>query len=130
VPSFYEEAISDVRELLAEFGTTTDLLLYSSEPADSDFPEDGPAAPTVADTASVLAVFVPLSSTSELGISKMIDGDLLKRCSEVLITEVAEGKDLTSYTKIRDEGVLYGIEWAYALRPANVTVLYAFGVKR
>ena len=80
-------------------------------------------------TTSVPAVFVPPSGFA-LGI-KFISEDLLKRCSQVcLVAPHADGVDLSGTQKIVDGSASWTIEWIEVLRPGDLVLLYAFGVKR
>jgi hypothetical protein len=82
-------------------------------------------------TTSVAGVFVPVSQSASLGFSAEI-GDLLKRYSQMVITEVGtdDPEGLGKYHILSDGDQDYAVEYVERLRPADKTILYFFGVKR
>lgn len=84
-----------------------------------------PTAPVALGEA--LAVFVPHKGF-EFG-SDFVSDELLMKVDEVCM--VAGGNDaFDTATHMTDEGVEYKIHWTQRLRPADTTILYAFGICR
>ena len=122
----YATLASDVLELINETGREVTLVRISGTPADPARPWAGGNAPdTVLGTPR--ATFVPYKGF-EFG-TDIVDDELLKSVDEVCLIAGASG-DFDKADKILDEGVGYKIQWARRLRPAGVTLLYAFGINR
>lgn len=74
---------------------------------------------------------VVVSAGSLLG-ARMVSDDLLRRVEKVAI--VAPGPDMQDdlkvYGQVIDETVTWSAEWVEELKPADVRMLYYFGLKR
>lgn len=112
--------------LIAKHGRSVVIQKMASAPADATKPWEGPAVPTVGQTANAMAVFLPVSSASEFGLAT-VDDSLLKRTEQLaLIQPVQEG--LQFFDRILDGSLYQRIIWWEALKPADQTVLYAAGL--
>ena len=123
---FYDEMIAVAQELIEEFGRPVTLQKLGKATTGSPTPWTGPGSPTVIESLPVAACFVPPSG---LDLGKLgITDDMLKRVSQVaLVSPIQE--NLERMDTLLDN-VVYKVEWVQVLKPADQTVLYAFGVKR
>lgn len=122
------EFVELAQEMIDEEGRTIVLQKLSGAAADPQKPWRGEGAPTVEAQKAVKAVFLPLQSAVDLGLFVAND-DLLKKASQVAIVAHTD-TDLTGFNVIQDMGMAWGVEWCKALRPGELTILYAFGVKK
>lgn len=124
----YAAIAATVVTLIAQTGRLVKLQQLSKTPADATKPWAGPGVPTIAaGEQTVAATFVPASG-SGLGLS-FIREDLLARADEVAL--IGPGAvDLSTFTIMLDNAVSWNVEWVQVLKPADVVLLYAFGVKR
>lgn len=125
----FNRAVALAQRLINKNGRTVDLLKLDATAADADKPWKGAGTPTTADTYTGKGVFLPVSSLQELG-KYLVDEELLKKCDQVAMMAGGAGKDLTTFHQFVDGSVKWRIEWARELKPADITVLYAFGVCR
>lgn len=121
--------IALAQRLIQKNGRTVALQLLSSTAADATKPWKGAATPTVAQTQSASAVFLPASGSMDLG-SLGIDKELLKRVEQVAMVAGLPGTDLASFTTVLDGSSRFKIDWVRTLKPSDDTVLYVFGVTR
>lgn len=121
----HEEFIEAAIELINENGRET-VFKSPNSLDDADKPWQGSSSELVV-IATQKSVYVPLSSKSELGL-KFIPQSLLQRVNEVLLV-ANEGTDLSGARLITD-GVEFRVEWCYALKPGETTILYAFGISK
>jgi hypothetical protein len=112
--------------LIEKNGRDVILKEKSGTATDTNKPWKGStSSPTVLGT--VKAVFVPFRGF-EFG-STFTDDELMKSVDEVCL--IAGGNDaFDNTTLIYDETKDLKVEWIRRLRPADLTVLYAFGVMR
>jgi hypothetical protein len=117
------------RRLIDKNGRAAEFLEYQG--SDSSEPwNPGGGGNIVKSTTPLKAVFV--SPSTMLGL-KAIDEELLKRFEQFVIAAPEDGAayNLTDYHAVRDSGgETYSIGWVEKLRPAELTLLYYFGVKR
>jgi hypothetical protein len=125
----YARAVALAQRLIDKNGRTITIDQLSSVPVDANKPWKGPAVPTVAATASLKAVFLPVSSASELGLFAK-DDELLKRVEQVALIAADGVNDLTAFHRITDVGSFWKVDWTRELKPGPTTILYAIGVKR
>lgn len=114
-----------VTTMIEKHGRDVVFQELSNVPADSDKPWNGTNLIPI-DLLTTKACFVPFRGF-ELG-SNFIDEELLKRCDQVLL--VAPTVNLDNTSLIVDNGVQYKVDWIRRLKPAEVILLYAFGVTR
>lgn len=126
--TIYDELLPVVRELIEEFGRVVTFERLSATPADVNKPWRGPAAPTVAATASLRAAFVPPTG-AEFG-KDWISSDLLSRCEQVCLVAPDDTFDLNNCTSVNDGGQRWNVAWTWVLRPGDINMLFAIGVKR
>lgn len=124
----YARAQALAQRLIQKNGKAVTFQRLSATPADPEKPWKGPGTPTVAESHDTVAVSLPHASLVDLGFMR-VDDDLLKRTEQVLLVP-GGSVDLEPFTNLLENGVRWRIEWVRTLRPATVTVLYAFGVKR
>lgn len=123
----YTELAALAQELILESGRTVKVQKLSSAAADATKPWLGAGAQTVTTERSLPAVFVPASGGG-LG-RELVDEELLKRVQQVALIAPTD-IDLESFNCIEDNGSKWRVEFVQVLRPANVTLLYVFGVMR
>lgn len=123
----YNEFVQLAQELIAENGRSVKLQKLDATSSDPSKPWKGPGAPTVAVEKTLLAVFVPASG-SGLG-RDIVKEELLDRVEQVALVAPTD-VSLEDFHAILDDGVRWRIDWAQALRPGPLVVLYVFGVKR
>ena len=101
--------------------------------ADASKPWEGATNPRspLDDTQVLSAVFVPITSSSQLGL-RVLDEDLLRKSEQLLL--VAPGAtftpDLTTFDEIIDGTIAWRIIFIEKLKPATITLIYYFGVAR
>jgi hypothetical protein len=124
----YARAVALAQRLILKNGRAIDVIRFSPTAADANKPWRGPGTPTVAQTVSTTAVFLPHASLGDLG-KLGIDEEMLKRVEQVAL--VAGGAtDLSSFNAFVDGGSRWKIDWVRELKPGSTSVLYAIGVKR
>lgn len=127
-------------ELIEEEGREVTFGTLAGSTPDSDRPwKGGAASPALAaQTFTQYAVFLPDGTEGVLGgggfgKSFMVD-DLLKNAEQILLTYPAQGAGAEDFGKVTtvvdDDGLRWTITGMKELKPANLTVLYAMGVKR
>lgn len=124
----YARAQALALKLIQKNGKEITFQRLDATAADPEKPWKGPGAPTVAQSVDTVGVSLPHASFVDLGFLS-VDDELLKRTEQVLLVP-GGATDLESFTNVLDQGVRWRIEWVRTLKPATVTVLYAFGVKR
>lgn len=123
----YTEFVALAQELIADAGRLCKVQKLSATPADALKPWMGAAAPTVQTERQVRAVFVPPSGT-DFG-KDFISPELLQRAMQVALIAPTD-ISLEQMNLIEDGGVKWKVEWVQVLKPADLIVLYAFGVSR
>lgn len=124
----YVKAAATVVRLINANGRTTVLQRLSAEPADPGKPWKGAGEPSVEQSVTAKGVFVPPFNNESLG-QDFIRDELLARADEVFMVG-PNAVDLTTFTSVLDGGLRWNIEWCQVLKPADVLLLYAFGVRR
>lgn len=125
----YAKIVKLVQRLITKNGRECTLRKLSSVAADPAKPWKGPGTPSVASETTLRGVFVPATGDS-LG-REFVSDELLKRVSEVLLVAPDDaGTDFSIFDTLIDDSLQWKIEWVYVLRPADLTLLYAYGVKR
>lgn len=119
---------------VAAKGRSVTFIKLETTPADSDKPWRGAADPrtTPADSLSTSAVFVPLSSASNLGLSTKSE-ELVKRTRQVAIVALGSEstEDLEDYQELIDsDGSRWRITFIETLKPADVRIMHFVGVGR
>lgn len=123
----YTEFVELAQELIAENGRQIKIQKLDATAADTSKPWKGPGTPTVDTEKSLPAVFVPASGSS-LG-RDIVKEELLDRVEQVALVAPTD-VSLEDFHVILDDGVRWNIDWAQALKPGPMVVLYVFGVKR
>lgn len=114
-----------VDKMIKKHGREVIFKELSNIPADSDKPWEGSnGIPRIIQ--KTMGCFVPFRGF-EFG-SNFIDEELLKRSDQVLL--VYPVINLDNATIVVDAGVEYKVDWIRRLKPAEVVLLYAFGVTR
>lgn len=122
----YVKLAATAQRLIDKTGRMTTLQRLSSKPEDEDKPWKGPGSPTVIQTKELKATFVPASG----GLGRdLVDEELLKRVDQVALIAPSD-IDLEAFNLILDGGSQWRVEWIQTLRPADIVLLYIFGVKR
>lgn len=124
----YARAQALARKLIAKNGKAVTFQRLDATAVDPTKPWKGPGTPTVAQSEDTVAVSLPHASLVDLGFNA-VDDELLKRTEQVLLVP-GGAVDLEPFTNLLEAGVRWRIEWVRTLKPATLTVLYAFGVKR
>lgn len=124
----YARAQALALKLITKNGKAITFQRLDATPAEADKPWKGPGEPVVAATFDTVAVSLPHASLVDLGFNT-VDDELMKRTEQVLLVP-GGATDLEAFTNTLEAGVRWRIEWVRTLKPATVTVLYAFGVKR
>lgn len=122
----FARAVALAQRLINKNGRSVTIQRLDATAADSNKPWRGAGEPTVAQEVPQKAVFLPSSGTDLGGL--VTDDELLKRAEQVCL--VAGDTDLTGFNIISDDSIKWKIEWIQVLKPADVIVLYAIGVKR
>lgn len=123
----YDKLAQTAVRLIAKTGRSVTLQKLDATPEDSNKPWKGPATPTVADSADLIATFVPAGGGG-LGLD-FIDDELLKRAEQVALIAPSE-KDVSEFHAVLDGSSRWKIEWVQVLKPAEKVLLYIVGVKR
>lgn len=124
----FARAAALAQRLIEANGRDTVFDKLSATAVDADKPWKGPGSPTVADTVTQKAVFVPHAGNEDLG-RYFVDVELMKRCDQLLMTFVGT-KDLTTFHRVTDSGTQWRIEWIRELKPGPTSVLIVMGVCR
>lgn len=124
----YLRLLETTRRLIEANGRDATFETLSATPADSSKPWRGPAAPTVASNAVSKAVFVPPTG-NEFGFIKVAP-DLFARAEQICLVPAHATYDMASCTSINDGSQRWRVEWTWELAPADVPLLFAFGVSR
>lgn len=112
-------------EMINKHGRVIQFKKVSDVPADFDKPWKGTnLVPEL--VVETKGCFVPFRGF-EFG-NNVIDEELFKRSDKTLL--VAPVVDLSYATIITDNGVDYKIDWVRELQPAEIVLLYAFGITR
>lgn len=85
------------------------------------------AAPVVAASVQQAAVFLPISSYTDIGFT-LTEDELNLRATEMVITGPST-LDLTTVHEVVD-GEIYGIQYVKMLKPGPTVLLYGMGIKR
>ena len=117
------------KRLIQANGRQIRLQLLAQNGTDPSKPWRGNTSDDIVNEYATMAVFVPAIGR-ELG-TLVIDTEMLKRSTHVCITEaVAEGLE-DKVARIRDtDNLLFRVVWSQALKPADKTVIYVFGLAR
>lgn len=124
----YVKATALALKLIQKNGTAISVQKLSATAADATKPWKGAGTPTVDQSVNTHGVFLPHASTQDLGVFG-IDDEMMKRVEQVALVP-GQATDLSTFHQLTRGGVAYKIDWFRALKPADITVLYAFGVKR
>ena len=124
----YVGLAADVRELVQEFGAPVLLEKMDATPVDANMPWKGPASPAVALSQAASGVRVPAQGNA-LG-RDLLSPELLAKVDDVYLVEPVEGVDLEQFNAVSVDAKRYRVEWAQTLKPADVPLLYVFGVCR
>ncbi|MFA7523111.1 MAG: hypothetical protein WCY71_09335 [Halothiobacillaceae bacterium] len=123
----YTEFVELAQELISENGRQIEIQKLDATAADTSKPWKGAGTPTVGAKKTLSAVFVPASG-SGLG-RDIVKEELLDRVEQVALVAPTD-VSLEDFHIIMDDGVRWNIDWAQALKPGPMVVLYVFGVKR
>ncbi|HWV46420.1 MAG TPA: hypothetical protein VN039_10460 [Nitrospira sp.] len=125
----HQEFLDLANEMILEEGRQ--VTLQTLNPAVSD-----PATPwkTVGQTfnalAVVMAVFVPVTGYTKLG-DEIVDLEMFKNSQQVCLIGGGDGQtEMETAVAILDEGNQWKVDRVLKLRPAGLSILYAFGVSR
>lgn len=124
----YAKAVALANRLINKNGRSVDVQRLSATASDPARPWKGAGTPTVAQTVTAKAVFLPVSSLKELGMTA-VDDELLKRTHQVALL-AGNSVDLNAFNAFIDGVSRWRIEWVVTLKPAGIILLYAFGVSR
>lgn len=76
-------------------------------------------------------VFVPISSTSYLGIEFTFKQDNVARGQQIALVPAVDAEDdLLAFDEIHDDGSIWKIVNSQVLKPGALPILYAFEVKQ
>jgi hypothetical protein len=124
----YEALVADIQDMIDDTGRMVSFVRVVPTAASADKPWKKASLSTGnVITTRVAATFVPPSG-SGLGRS-FIREDLLKRCDQVCLV-APNAVDFEGCQKIVDGTASWAVEWAQVLKPGDVVLLYAFGIKR
>lgn len=123
----YTEFVELAQELISENGRQIRIQKLDATAADTSKPWKGAGTPKVGTERTLSAVFVPASGSS-LGRG-IVKEELLDRVEQVALVAPTD-VSLEGFHIILDDGVRWNIDWAQALKPGPMVVLYVFGVKR
>lgn len=116
------------QRLIAKHGRSVTFVQIVSESEDPETPWKGPVdGPQDVPLATTMGAMVPFRG-NDFG-SLWQDFDLSKTADEVLLVAGVPGVDLLQAHKVID-GLERKIEWVQHLKPADLTIMYAFGVNR
>ena len=117
------------KRLIQANGRQIRLQLLAQNGTDPSKPWRGNSSDDIANEYDAVAVFIPAIGR-ELG-TLVTDTEMLKRSTHVCICEpVAEDLE-EKVTRIQDsDNLLFRVIWSQALKPADKTVLYVFGLAR
>lgn len=76
----------------------------------------------------VKGVFVPAFNSENLGLD-FISPDLLSRADEIFLVG-PNSNDFSDFHSVVDGGLTWGIKFVQVLKPADIVLLYAIGVRR
>lgn len=76
----------------------------------------------------VKGVFVPAFNSENLGLD-FISPDLFSRADEILLVG-PNPNDFSTFHSVVDGGLTWGIKFVQVLKPADIILLYAIGVRR
>lgn len=124
----YTKLLATVERLIANAGRVVTFEQLDDEAIDSSKPWRGPGEPTALLVDDNPAVFVPPSGF-DFG-KELVQDELLARCEQVCLTAPSTVLDLNNCTCVVDGGVRWAVVWAQELKPADVSLLFAIGVKR
>jgi hypothetical protein len=119
--------------LVTKNGTLVEFQRLDGAAPDPDQPWNGPATTPVAQTATTMAIFVHPSAADQFGI-RIDVADLTARFSELVIAvpiNPADNPALDTFQLVRRVGQsTRKISVIQKLRPAEITLLYYFGIAR
>lgn len=124
----YAQLVLTVRQLIASTGRSVTFQRLSATPVDPLKPWNGPGTPTVTESVVTAATFVP-PSVDSFG-KAFLNEELLSRCEQVCLAAPNVSMVLSASTVILDAGQRWSIAWVYELKPGDIALLFAFGVKR
>ena len=126
----HSEFVELAHELLSEEGSLVDLQELGTESRDSAKPWLGMAQDNVVmEHRKVPCVYVPVIG-KDMGII-VHDKELLKRSQKVAIVAPFKEQMEDKITRIKDsDGTIWKVVWSQALRPAEQTIIYLFGLAR
>ncbi|QYC96686.1 structural protein [Stenotrophomonas phage BUCT627] len=114
------------KRLIKKHGRKVDLMGIKSVPIDPTKPWNGSTNQEVVLT-TVDAVFVPYQGS---GFGETVEtGNMFSSDVQVCLCAPPLDLDTNEITKIRDGGVIKGIEWKEVLKPSDVRVIVGIGVK-
>lgn len=114
------------KRLIDKHGRDVVFETISKTPADPSKPWNGTGTQPTLD-GPFKAVFLPYKAT-DFG-SEFISNDLVKDGEEYAMV-AGQDVNLENAHVLIDDGVPYKIRWVQRLKPADLTLLYAFGVER
>jgi hypothetical protein len=124
----YPKLAATALRLIAATGRVVTFERLVSEPADPSKPWRGAQEQGVDATLSQAATFVPPTGA---GLGKeTVTPEMLARVQQVCLVGPNATFDLNRTTAIVDGGVKWMVDWVYELKPADVSLLFAIGVKR
>ncbi len=129
----YVRLQATAQRLIQANGRQVTLIKLGRTPDDPAMPWRGTTtARSVPDTTVTrYAVFVPPSGAAELGLSTT-NVDEIKRSEQICIVEPGDtAVELEKYDEIEDaDGKRWKITFSEVLKPADLRLLYFFGVRR
>lgn len=127
----YTELATLAQGLINENGRLVTFNRHKQTPADATKPWRGPDSPTTVPDATddVQAVFVGVSGGPAYGLG-FISEDLLKRAEECCLVGPTADFDLATADEVVDDTQHWKVEFVAVLKPADVVLLYAVGLKR
>lgn len=122
----HQKFVNLALRLIKKHGRMTSFRIVSNASANPDKPWQGTA--TAPESVGPLpAVFLPFRGF-EFG-SLFTTGDLNKEVDEICMV-AGDPEGIEHAHVVIDEGKDYKIQWVQRLRPADKTILYAFGINR
>ena len=130
----YTNIATTAKRLVDKFGrSVTFRRLDRTTLDDAAKPWRGTATPrtTLDATVTAIAVIVPPSSASRLGLTTR-DNELIKRSEQIMIVALGATStdDLSTFDEVLDGTQLWKITTVETLKPGDTTLLYFVGVKR